>query len=37
MNIDIVNFGEDELNTDILNKFVTTINGRVGLVLKTNT
>ena len=33
VNIDIVNFGEDELNTDILNKFVTTINGKFGLVL----
>jgi len=30
VNIDIVNFGEDELNTDILNKFVTTINGKEG-------
>lgn len=30
VNIDIVNFGEDEANTDILNKFVTTINGKEG-------
>merc|ERR1712083_673145 len=30
VNIDIVNFGEDELNTDLLNKFVTTINGKEG-------
>ena len=30
MNIDIVNFGEDECNADILNKFVTTINGKEG-------
>merc|ERR1712212_771837 len=26
VNIDIVNFGEDECNGDVLNKFVTTIN-----------
>jgi len=30
VNIDIVNFGEDEVNTDLLNKFVTTINGKEG-------
>jgi len=30
VNIDIVNFGEDESNTDVLNKFVTTINGKEG-------
>merc|ERR1712212_1416794 len=30
VNIDIVNFGEDEANTDVLNKFVTTINGKEG-------
>merc|ERR1711951_229420 len=30
VNIDIVNFGEDESNTDLLNKFVTTINGKEG-------
>jgi len=30
VNIDIVNFGEDEANTDLLNKFVTTINGKEG-------
>ena len=30
VNIDIVNFGEDEINADILNKFVTTINGKEG-------
>merc|ERR1712212_487751 len=30
VNIDIVNFGEDEANADILNKFVTTINGKEG-------
>merc|ERR1712142_1166754 len=30
VNIDIVNFGEDEVNADILNKFVTTINGKEG-------
>jgi len=30
VNIDIVNFGEDECNADILNKFVTTINGKEG-------
>jgi len=30
VNIDIVNFGEDESNADILNKFVTTINGKEG-------
>ena len=27
VNIDIVNFGENESNTDIFNKFITTING----------
>lgn len=30
VNIDIVNFGEDEVNADVLNKFVTTINGKEG-------
>ena len=25
-----MNFGEDEVNADILNKFVTTINGKEG-------
>jgi len=30
VNIDIVSFGEDECNADILNKFITTINGREG-------
>jgi len=30
VNIDIINFGEDELNSDLLNKFVTTINGKEG-------
>lgn len=30
VNIDIVNFGEDEVNTDVLNKFITTINGKEG-------
>lgn len=30
VNIDIVNFGEDEANTDLLNKFVSTINGKEG-------
>eukprot|EP00092_Neocalanus_flemingeri_P015645 GFUD01016934.1.p1 GENE.GFUD01016934.1~~GFUD01016934.1.p1 ORF type:complete len:374 (+),score=142.65 GFUD01016934.1:73-1194(+) len=30
VNIDIVNFGEDEFNADILNKFVSTINGKEG-------
>jgi len=30
VNIDIVNFGEDESNTDLLNKFVSTINGKEG-------
>merc|ERR1711973_784120 len=30
VNIDIVSFGEDEANTDILNKFITTINGKEG-------
>merc|ERR1719232_2275657 len=30
VNIDIVNFGEDEANADLLNKFVTTINGKEG-------
>ena len=30
VNIDIVNFGEDEENADILNKFITTINGKEG-------
>jgi len=30
VNIDIVSFGEDESNADILNKFITTINGREG-------
>merc|ERR1719273_2903598 len=30
VNIDIVNFGEDERNTDILNKFIETINGKEG-------
>jgi hypothetical protein len=30
VNIDMVNFGEDETNTNILNKFITTINGKEG-------
>ena len=30
VNIDIVSFGEDEVNNDILNKFITTINGKEG-------
>jgi len=30
VNIDIVNFGEDECNADILNKFISTINGKEG-------
>lgn len=30
VNIDIINFGEDETNTDLLNKFVSTINGKEG-------
>ena len=30
VNIDIVNFGEDASNADILNKFITTINGKEG-------
>ena len=30
VNIDVVSFGEDEVNTDILNKFITTINGKEG-------
>merc|ERR1712183_53429 len=30
VNIDIVNFGEDETWADVLNKFVTTINGKEG-------
>merc|ERR1712098_669588 len=30
VNIDIVSFGEDEENTDVLNKFITTINGKEG-------
>merc|ERR1712106_1204985 len=30
VNIDIVSFGEDEVNADLLNKFVTTINGKEG-------
>jgi len=30
VNIDIVNFGEDETNTEILNKFIETINGKEG-------
>lgn len=30
VNIDIVNFGEDEANTEILNKFIETINGKEG-------
>jgi len=30
VNIDIVNFGEDEANADVLNKFITTINGKEG-------
>ena len=30
VNIDIVSFGEDEENNDILNKFITTINGKEG-------
>jgi len=30
VNIDIVNFGEDGTNADILNKFITTINGKEG-------
>ena len=30
VNIDVVNFGEDECNADILNKFISTINGKEG-------
>jgi len=30
VHIDIINFGEDSVNTDLLNKFVTTINGKEG-------
>jgi len=30
VNIDIVNFGEDECNGDILSKFISTINGKEG-------
>jgi len=30
VNIDVVSFGEDEDNTDILNKFISTINGKEG-------
>merc|ERR1711970_371731 len=30
VNIDIINFGEDEANTDLLNKCVSTINGKEG-------
>merc|ERR1712045_147052 len=30
VNIDIVNFGEDDSDADILNKFITTINGKEG-------
>merc|ERR1712179_516293 len=30
VNIDIVNFGEDEANADILSKFISTINGKEG-------
>lgn len=30
VNIDIVNFGEDDHNTEILNKFIETINGKEG-------
>lgn len=30
VNIDIVNFGEDDSNTEILNKFIETINGKEG-------
>merc|ERR1719187_1354126 len=30
VNIDIINIGEDEANTDLLNKFIETINGKEG-------
>jgi len=30
VNIDVVNFGEDECNADVLNKFISTINGKEG-------
>merc|ERR1712106_232404 len=30
VNIDIVNFGEDKCNTDVLNKIISTINGKEG-------
>ena len=30
VNIDIVNFGEDECNGDVLSKFISTINGKEG-------
>lgn len=30
VNIDIVNFGEEEANRELLNEFVTTINGKEG-------
>ena len=30
VNIDIINFGEEEANRDILNEFVNTINGKEG-------
>merc|ERR1711872_247811 len=30
VNIDIVNFGEDECNADVLGKFISTINGKEG-------
>lgn len=30
VNVDIVNFGEEELNSQILNEFINTINGKEG-------
>merc|ERR1711953_1392555 len=30
VNVDIVSFGEDELNKDLLQKFIETVNGRDG-------
>ncbi len=30
VNVDIINFGEEELNRDLLNEFINTINGKEG-------
>lgn len=30
MSVDVVNFGEENVNTDKLNSFITTLNGKEG-------